>query len=73
MTENMENLVLEQLRAIRATLTDHTQRFERIEQRLSVIEHQMAGFMAAYAGTQDELAQLRRRVERIEARLELSD
>lgn len=57
MTET-DNLVLEQLRAIRAKQDDHTEWFERIEQRLSVIDHQMAGFMAAYATTQDEKRRL---------------
>lgn len=73
MTESEANVVLAQLRAIRATLEDHTQRFDRMEQRLAVIEHHMAGFMTAYAGTQDDLAQLRQRIARIEARLELTD
>ncbi len=41
MTE-AENLVLEQLRAIRATLADHTERLGRIELRLGVIEQRLS-------------------------------
>jgi hypothetical protein len=41
-----ENLVLEHLRAIRATLSDHGERLGRIELRLSAIEHTLGSLYA---------------------------
>lgn len=43
MTDDIESLVLEHLRAIRATQTDHGERFSRIESRLSNLEVTVAG------------------------------
>lgn len=63
------NLVIEQLRAIRAILNDHTERFERVENRLSALEHHMA----AYTSAQSDFDTLRRRIERIERRLDLTE
>jgi len=69
MTDNVENLILEQLRAIRSTLSDHGDRLNRMELRLSAIE-QTLGSLYALSGSDRETIN---RVERIERRLELSD
>lgn len=49
MTENVENLILEHLRAIRGTLSEHGERLNRIELRLSTIE-QTLGSLYALSG-----------------------
>jgi len=69
MTDNLENLILEQLRAIRSTLSDHGDRQNRMELGLSAIE-QTLGSLYALSGSDRETI---KRVERIERRLELSD
>lgn len=43
MTENIENLVLEHLRAIRAKQGEHDERFSRMESRLTNLEMTVAG------------------------------
>ena len=53
MAENVENLVLEHLRAIRGTLNDHGERLNRIELRLSTIE-QTLGSLYALSGSDRE-------------------
>lgn len=72
MTET-ENLVLEQLRAIRADIAESREGQARIETRLTAIEHHMAGLITSFGGQQNDLDSLRRRVERIEQRLQLTD
>ncbi|NBC49377.1 MAG: hypothetical protein GVY22_15670 [Gammaproteobacteria bacterium] len=73
MTENTENLVLEHLRAIRGTLTNHSERLERIELRLSTIEQTLGGLYALSASDRETLQGALKRIERIERRLDLSD
>jgi hypothetical protein len=84
MTENVENLVLEHLRALRADV--HTIRsemhaeFNDVKQRLSTLEIGMAGVkrdqaesMADDARQQISIDQIVERVQRIERRLELTN
>jgi archaellum component FlaC len=73
MTENTENLVLEHLRAIRGKQDEHSERLDRIELRLSVIEQTLGSLYALSGSDRDALGALARRVERIERRLELRD
>lgn len=73
MTENVENLILEHLRAIRGTLSDHGERLNRIELRLSTIEQTLGSLYALSGSDRETMNALMRRVERIERRLELSD
>lgn len=73
MTAEMENLVLEHLRAIRATLADHGERLNRVELRLSAIEQTLGSLYALSGSDRDALAGLSRRVERIEQRLEIHE
>ena len=73
MTDNTENLVLEHLRAIRSTLSDHGERLNRIELRLATIEQTLGSLFALSGSDRETLTTLTRRVERIEHRLELRD
>lgn len=73
MTENTENLVLEHLRAIRSTLSDHGERLNRIELRLATIEQTLGSLYALSGGDRESLTLLTRRVEQLERRLELRD
>jgi hypothetical protein len=73
MSENTENLILEHLRAIRGLLSDHGERLNRIELRLSAIEQTLGSLYALSGSDRERLEALTRRVERIERRLELHD
>ncbi len=80
MTENIDSLVLEHLRAIRAEQDKHTERFARVESRLTNLETTVAGLRRDLAHMYGEVIeqhahadQLVSRIERIERRLELQD
>ena len=73
MTADTENLVLEHLRAIRATLGEHSDELAGIRLEISAMGQQLAGLTAAVYSGKSELDSLKRRVERIERRLELND
>ncbi len=73
MTADTENLVLEHLRAIRATLGEHSNELAGIRLEISAMGQQLAGLTAAVYSGKSELDSLKRRVERIERRLELTD
>jgi archaellum component FlaC len=73
MTDNTENLILEHLRAIRSTLSDHSERLDRIELRLATIEQTLGSLYALSGSDREAITALTRRVERIERRLELRD
>jgi hypothetical protein len=80
MTENAENLVLEHLRAIRATQDYHSQKLQDIKLRLSSIERSQARSHADYAELygdharqQATIDRLNDRLGRVERRLELQD
>jgi hypothetical protein len=73
MTADLDNLVLEHLRAIRGTLTEHGERLNRMELRLSAIEQTLGSLYALSGSDREHLSAITRRVERIERRLELSE
>ena len=73
MTDNVENLIIEHLRAIRSTLGEHGDRLNRIELRLSTIEQTLGSLYALSGSDREAMSALARRIERIERRLELSD
>ena len=73
MTENVENLILEHLRAIRGVQNEHSERLNRIELRLSVMEQTLGSLYALSGSDRESMSAVIRRVERIEHRLELSD
>lgn len=69
MTE-VDNLVLEQLRAIRGDIAGICERLDRVELRLGVIEHRLSAIEARLA---DAETATQKRLDRIERRLELTD
>jgi predicted nuclease with TOPRIM domain len=73
MTAEPENLILEHLRAIRSTLSEHGERLVQIEVHLSSMGQQLGALITAVYSGKSDLDELRRRVERIERRLDLAD
>jgi hypothetical protein len=77
MADPTDNLVLELLRQMRNDMNDFRTEvrdsLHRVEIRLGVLEQGMASMLALSASDRDELTGLKRRVERIERRLELTD
>lgn len=80
MTADVENLVLEQLRAIRSTLDSHGRMFTEQGMRLTEIAGSIAGLRRdqaldaeANAHLAARLDRLRDDVERIKRRLDLSE
>ena len=77
MTEDVENLTYEMLRRLHGKL-DEIQiemrlRFTGVETGLAAIEHHLAAFHLTDVARADEITDLRRRIERIERRLDLVD
>ncbi|MFH1605269.1 MAG: hypothetical protein ABIH03_15345 [Pseudomonadota bacterium] len=56
MTESVENLILEHLRAIRARVEQHSEEFSFLKERMTSIEKQMAGIHNAIAGLHSDSA-----------------
>ncbi len=73
MTENIESLILEHLRAIRGVQNEHSERLNRIDLRLSIMEQTFGSLYALSGSDRETMNAVIRRVERIERRLELSD
>jgi predicted nuclease with TOPRIM domain len=72
MTAEIENLVLEHLRAIRADLSELKERMSGVELNLATLGQQVGALTTAVYSGKSDLDNLRRRVERIERRLELT-
>lgn len=72
--EEVDNIVLEQLRGLRNDIaefrTEAKDRLTRLELRIGVIEHRLSAIESRLAGT-EEFNQVR--LDRIERRLELTD
>ncbi len=73
MTEHTENLVLEHLRAIRGDIAEIKGDLHFLRQRVGALEQHMATLITMIPTYNDELEKLRKRVSRIERRLELTD
>lgn len=80
MTDNIENLVLEHLRAIRADLGDVKELMARMESRMGSLELAVAGLRRDIAHMYGDIVeqnvrcdQFHGRLERRERRLELRD
>jgi hypothetical protein len=71
MTDNVENLVLELLRAIRADIADLKREVTNNTVQIVALGQQMAGLSVAVYGSKNDLEEVKRRVERLEQRLEL--
>lgn len=73
MAENAEDLTSEMLRRVHSKLDDiqieMRLRFTGVETGLAAIEHRLAASHAVEATRAEELADLRRRIERVERRL----
>jgi len=72
-TSDMENIVLEHLRQIRATLDDLKIEVRNFNARVGVAEHQIAGCHLATASQNDEIDALKMRMDRVERRLDIRD
>ena len=76
MTENVENLILEHLRAIRNDVKEFREEtkeeFAAMKQRINSIERSNAGLHEDTAAIQTRLDRLDGRIARVEKRLELS-
>jgi len=74
MADHVEDLTTEMLRRVHTKLDDIQAelrlRFTGVETGLAAIDHHLVAFHAVPA---DEIADLRRRLERVERRLELAD
>lgn len=73
MTKQAENLILEYLRAVRATQDEQGARLGRIELRLSAMEQTLGNLYALSGSDRETMASLTRRIERIERRLDLRE
>ena len=80
MTDNIEHIILEQLRAIRTSLARHDEQFDTLIMRMGSMESQMAGLHGDIAGVRTDIAGIQvrmdrfdNRLSRIERRLELRD
>ncbi len=70
MTDNVENLVLELLRAIRADIADLNNRMTGVEIQVSALGQQLAGLTTAVYSGKNDLELVKRRMERMEQRLD---
>ena len=71
MSPATENLVLEHLRAIRATQDKQSEDLREIKGRLGILETQVGILTAQYASLSNRLDRLDDRILRIEKRLDL--
>lgn len=70
---DVDNLVLEQLRAIRGDIAEIKGDLHFLSQRVGALEQHMARLITMIPTYNDEMEKLRKRVSRIERRLELTD
>ena len=72
MTDNTENLILEHLHAMRASLAKLEENDTFMKARMSSLEQQMAGIHADMATMHHRMDSIEKRLDRIERRLELT-
>lgn len=73
MTAEIDSLVLEHLRAIRADIADLKREVSGNSVQLSALGQQVAGLSVAVYGGKSDMDEVKRRIDRIERRLELND
>jgi len=75
MSEGMDNLVLEMLRAIRASQARTEEDMRELKHRMSTVEQQIAQILASemshYAGVSSRLDRITDRLERLERRMDI--
>lgn len=71
MTSDAENLILEEVRAIRAGQERLGQDMNEVKERFGIIEQQIASLHTQYANLSTRIDRLEVRIERIEKRLGL--
>jgi len=73
LTAEIDSLVLEHLRAIRADIADLKREVSGNSVQLSALGQQVAGLSVAVYGGKSDMDEVKRRIDRIERRLELND
>ena len=73
MTEHVDSLVLELLRAIRADIADLKRDVTGNTVQIAALGQQVAGLSVAVYGGKSDLEDVKRRIEHLERRLELHD
>ena len=73
MMDNVENLVLELLRAIRADIADLKRDVVGNTVQIAALGQQVAGLSVAVYGGKSDLEDMKRRIEHLERRLQLRD
>lgn len=73
MTADTENLVLEILKRLQADMSDIKRELASIHVEIAAMGQQLAGLTAAVYSGKSEMDGFRRRLERIERRLDLAD
>jgi len=68
-----DSITLRHLQAIRATLAEHGDLLAQISVNMSAIGQQLGALTTAVYAGKSEMDSLKRRIERIERRLEISD
>lgn len=73
MNDNVESLTLELLRAIRADIADLKREVMNNSVQIAALGQQVSGLSMAVYGGRNDLEDAKRRIERLEKRLELPD
>lgn len=73
MAAEIESLVLEHLRLIRADIAELKREAAATNLQLAAMGQQLGALTTAVYGGNSEIDELKRRIERVERRLELSD
>lgn len=73
MTAEVDNLVLEHLRAIRADIADLKREVAGNSLQIAMLGQQVGALTTAVYSGKSEFEDIKRRVERIERRLDLAD
>ncbi|MBK1633590.1 hypothetical protein CKO31_23165 [Thiohalocapsa halophila] len=73
MANDVDNLILEQLRAIRADSAELKRHAESTNVQLASMGQQIGALTTAVYGGRSDIDELRRRLDRVERRLELAD
>ena len=73
MTDEPDNIVLNILRELRTDMADLQQGQKQTNERLTAIEHHVAGLVHGQLRFNDDVDDLRARIGRVERRLKLSD